>query len=289
MSILAKASSEYYHYQQQKAMNDEKRKLLEQQELARKQQDERLQRVGQWRPPSPPRSLESYIGGLGYSAPPPVRPRTGAKIKEEAIESYLKSIIGDEPTVKSPKSSPSGDLSTLTSSNLGFGLSDMDGEGYGRDYSPTGQGVLQGEVQFLKSALIRTEGNNRRLEKELSDFKTEFQDLMATLKGTAGSTGRGEEGDGSGLMDRHTAEVKIEEWVHKLFGDTRTGGRVGGKTMAHDDIGSTPASESDNHDDYEPDVTKVELDEVDIVEDLELKALLDSMVLEDIEIEDEPF
>jgi len=145
----------------------------------------------------------------------------------------------------------------------------MDGAGFGsREHSPTGHGVLQGEVQFLKSALIRTEGNNRRLEKELLDFKTEFADLMATLKGTAGSKGgdSGAGGGSGGLVDRHTAEVKIEEWVHQLFGDTTSG-------VSYDAVMEAGSFGMDNA------VAKVILDADidDVAADADLQKLLDSM------------
>jgi len=178
--------------------------------------------------------LERYIGGLGYNPSHISDMAKSSKVKDEAVDSYLNSIIGMKPSQAagskptSPRS-PRGHLATLAGSEKGWGLDDLNdtmkmlnqapgGEQYGQSRDPQGV-TLQGEVAFLKSQLSRTEGDNRRMQSEMAEFKLEFQDLLAKLNSSYRDRAKAERGEPKGgLQHREEAEHRIEEWVHELFG-----------------------------------------------------------------------
>ena len=62
-----------------------------------------------------------------------------------------------------------------------------------------GTGTLQGEVAFLKSALIRTEGDNKKLRKEMSAFKLEFEELVTKLSHS-----------GPGMSPMHRLDIDMQ-------------------------------------------------------------------------------
>ena len=79
-------------------------------------------------------------------------------------------------------------------------------------------------------------------------------------------------------MDRHSAESKIEDWVHQLFGETSSGGASYDAVMEAGSFGD---------EDY--DVAKVDVSDmhIDDMEDPDLKKLLDGFEVPDLEDPDE--